>query len=143
MDLFTQSYMGESFVLPTVAWGDIGIQKDVEYLQFDSPQLQANLEKLVQLKDLAAQKGIKLVAAITPLNPAYAQTDVYGYWGPRRSVATQIFNYIQEAGIIVFDENKDGKHDYTDDMAFDSSHLSYKGAAQFSKRLDSFLETLK
>ena len=41
---------------------------------------------------------------------------------------------------IIFDENKMGNHDYTDEMARDTDHLGDLGAAQMSLRLDSLLQ---
>ena len=39
----------------------------------------------------------------------------------------------------LMDENKMGDHDYTDKMAYDYDHLSYRGAQELSKRLDSLI----
>jgi hypothetical protein len=41
------------------------------------------------------------------------------------------------------DENKNGKHDYSDEMALNTDHLSALGAAQITQRLDSLLKTLE
>ena len=41
------------------------------------------------------------------------------------------------------DENKMGNHDYTDDMAYDCSHLGHEGAIKITGRIDSLLKTLK
>jgi len=35
-----------------------------------------------------------------------------------------------------------GDHDYTDDMARDSEHLTHLGAIQITQRLDSLMQTL-
>ena len=42
----------------------------------------------------------------------------------------------------LWDENKMGDHDYTDEMAFNEDHLSYLGAIQLTTRLDSLLKKL-
>ena len=43
---------------------------------------------------------------------------------------------------ILMDENNMGNHDYTDDMANDTDHLSEAGAAKLTHRLDSLIKTL-
>lgn len=40
------------------------------------------------------------------------------------------------------DENKMGDHDYTDEMAQDTDHLSPLGAEKLTLRLDSLIKTL-
>lgn len=44
---------------------------------------------------------------------------------------------------ILMDENKNGNHDYSDDMAFNRDHLCTVGRKQLTARLDSVLKTLK
>ena len=44
---------------------------------------------------------------------------------------------------MLLDENKMGAHDYTDNMAKDTDHLSEAGAEQLTHRLDSLLRTLE
>ena len=63
----------------------------------------------------------------------------------RRSVATRLLNEIANwekvySNFKLMDENKMGDHDYTDKMAFDYDHLSYRGAQELSKRLDSLIK---
>ena len=43
----------------------------------------------------------------------------------------------------VLDENKSGYHDYEDDCAVNTDHLSLIGAAKVTGRIDSLLKTLK
>ena len=43
---------------------------------------------------------------------------------------------------MIMDENNMGNHDYTDDMANDTDHLSEAGAAKLTHRLDSLIKTL-
>lgn len=54
----------------------------------------------------------------------------------------EVIQKIGEMGITIFDENKMGAHDYSDEMASNSFHLCDKGALRFTKRLDSLLTTL-
>ena len=66
----------------------------------------------------------------------------------RRSHAEKIIEEIKtwaegKSNFFVFDENKFGEHDYPSSMANDYDHLNKEGAVQFSKRLDSFIKSLK
>jgi hypothetical protein len=101
------------------------------------------MEVFDSLKVEMDRRNIKLVLAVTPRNPAYAETEGFGVFGPSREVARAVINRFVEKGYVVFDENKDGKHDYTPKMAYNNTHLSYIGAEQFTSRLDSLLKTLK
>ena len=58
-------------------------------------------------------------------------------------MANAIIDGLKEHGFLIFDENKNGKHDYTDEMAYNNTHLSYLGARQFTARLDSVLRSLE
>ena len=58
-------------------------------------------------------------------------------------MAHKIIKAVEDMGIMVFDEYKDGYHDYTNEMANNQNHVSYLGAAQFSARLDAWLKTLQ
>ena len=100
------------------------------------------------LKDLAKtcyEHNIILVGVIFPLNPRYRETGAYGRHGLRRSEAPAIIERLQGLSLsypnfILFDENKMGNHDYTDEMARDTDHLGDLGATQMSLRLDSLLQ---
>ena len=142
-NLFSQNYIENTFLLPSLSWGDTYVAMDVTAMPLDNPVTLENIELLEKLRAEMNKRHIKLVLAITPRNPAYAETDTYGVFGPSREVANAIIDILKEKGFVIFDENKDGKHDYTPEMAYNSSHLSYIGAEQFTARLDSLLKTLK
>lgn len=139
---YGQSYVKGTLLMPSISWGFPSVVDGVVYAGFEMDILQENLNILRSLKQLSDAYGVKLIAAITPRNPAYRDTDAYCFYGPSRTVAHQIFDAITAMGIPIFDENKDGYHDYSDAMAYNTNHLSYLGAAQFSVRLDAFLATL-
>lgn len=143
MDLFSQQYMEGSFLLPSISWNVASLESNVEMQTYDSKPLQESLAAFKSLVKMADSRGVKVVAAITPRNPGYRKTEVFGSFGPKRDVAQKIIDSVAEMGAILFDENKDGLHDYTDEMAFNTNHLSYLGARQFSIRLDSLLKSLK
>lgn len=143
MDLFSQQYMEGTFLLPSVSWNVPSVEEGSEYKTLDSEKLSSSLAAFGALIQLADSCGIKVVAAITPRNPGYNKSEYYGYFGPTKDVAHKIIDEIAGKGVILFDENKEGLHDYTDKMAFNTNHVSYLGALQFTARLDSLLKTLK
>ena len=142
-DLFSQNYKDDSFLLESVSWGDTYVGVDVSQMLFEAMCVQLNIEILKMLKKETEDRNVKFILAITPRNPAYAETNSFGMFGPSRDVARQIIDELRKSGFEIFDENKDGKHDYTAEMAYNNSHLSYIGARQFTARLDSLLGTLK
>lgn len=143
-NMFTQDYLENEFLLPSVSWGDAYVDADLSDMTLDHAVLNDNLSIIETLKKEMEKRHIKLVLAITPRNPAYyVETDSYGLFGPRIEVANAIIENLKKQGFFIFDENKNGKHDYTDEMAYNNSHLSYLGARQFTARLDSVLRNLK
>ena len=142
-NLFTQEYMENTFLMPSVSWGDTYIAADLSWMTIDNYDLNHSMEVIDSLKVEMDKRNIKLVLAVTPRNPAYAETEGFGIFGPSRDVARAVISRFVEKGYVVFDENKDGKHDYTPKMAYNNIHLSYIGAEQFTSRLDSLLKTLK
>lgn len=141
--LLGQQYLEGTFLLPVGEWGVPIVNVDLSLLPFDSPSLQENLEKIKTLKKFTDSKGVKLIAAIPPRNPGYKDTEAFDPYGPSWEDAHKIIDAVKNMGIEIFDEYKDGHHDYPDEMANNPNHVSYLGAAQFSVRLDAFLETLK
>ena len=98
---------------------------------------------LDSLRAETERRGVKLILAITPQNPDFAKTESFGSFGPKMEVAKKIVSALEKSGYYIFDENKFGEHDYTSEMAYNSNHLSYLGARQFTARLDSLLKTLR
>lgn len=118
-------------------------------LVFDkNPELLENSRNV--LKEIianAAKRNIVVVGVIFPMAPSYKNTGTYGPYGIRRSLANELINEFAamektEANFVLMDENKGGNHDYTSDMAYDTQHLCFNGAKQFTSRLDSFLKSL-
>ena len=142
-NLFVQDYMKDTFLLPSNSWGDTYVDADIKRMGIKNFYLNGNLGILGSMKEEAEKRNIKLILAITPRNPAFAETESFGLFGPSREVANQIIEKLENNGFEIFDENKDGKHDYPPEMAYNSAHLSYLGAYRFTARLDSLLKTLK
>ena len=140
---FGQDYLEDEFLLPSISWGDFYIAVDTSQMPLTHSYLKTTLSLFHSIKKQTDSLGIVLIAAITPRNPDYRNTGSFGCFGPSRTNAAAIIDSIAKMGIPIFDENKNGLHDYSDDMAYNSTHLSYLGARQFSARLDSVLRTLE
>lgn len=141
-ELFSQQYIENTFLLPSGGWLVPDVYYDVSEMSANLPNVQSSLNAFRSIKQMADSCGVVLVAAITPRNPAYKDTEAFGVFGPSRTVAHELIQAVADMGIPIFDENKDGLHDYTDEMAANSYHVSYLGAAQFTARLDSLLSIL-
>ena len=141
--LLGQQYLKGTFLLPVGEWGLPVVNVDISLLPYEAPSLQGCLKIIKSLKTFTDSIGVKLVAAIPPRNPKYKDTDAFDPFGPSWDVALKIIDDVKKMGITIFDEYKNGHHDYTDEMAFNPNHVSYLGAARFSERLEAFLKTLK
>lgn len=107
-----------------------------------------NFNQLIDLVKTAEDKGVYVVGVIFPMAPGFKNTGSFGCRGIRRSVAPSLIQELADisktySNFILFDENKMGNHDYTDDMALDNNHLVHAGAVQMTERLDSLLKTLE
>ena len=141
-DLFAQQYLPNTFLLPPAGWLAPNISVNVSEMHADMQNVQSSLDAIKSIKRMADSCGLALVAAITPRNPAYRETEAFDIFGPKWDVAHELIQAVADMGILIFDENKDGLHDYTEEMAANEYHVSYLGAAQFTERLDSLLKTL-
>ena len=107
-------------------------------------------ENFEMLKDIAKkcfQRDIILIGVITPQNPKYKETGAFGFHGLLRSETPTLIQEIADISktypnFILLDENNMGYHDYTDEMAYDTDHLSHYGAEKLTHRLDSLIKTL-
>lgn len=148
--LFTQNALRSSRGFrkkDATGWGEPYISRDSTWLDNFKNNYKENFNYLVRMIEECQKNNIILVGVITPENPRYTETGSYGKQGIRRSEAPTIIKEIGDLSkkypnFILFDENKMGHHDYTDEMAFDTDHLSMLGAQQLSNRLDSLLRTL-
>ncbi len=99
---------------------------------------------LVSIIKEAAKRNIRVVGVIFPQSPAYAKTGSFGRYGMRRSVAERLIRELKDLNkkypnYELLDENKMGKHDYSDQMAIDEDHLCYGGGVLLTSRLNKFL----
>ena len=128
-------------------WGEPTITEDSCWMDSKRDSYLHNLELLENLLDTCKAHGITLIGVIHPINPQYAETGAFGYAGLRRSEVPAVMDDLKKMtstykNFILMDENKMGKHDYTDDDAHDYSHLSQTGAEKLTHRIDSLIKTL-
>ena len=131
-----------------VEWGLPLVESDSNWTDERTEQIPWNLARLDDFLGRMDSLNIRVVGVIFPQNPRYQETGAWGRYGPRRSVAAEVLDSLKKMQkhhrvFTLMDENKNGKHDYSDEMALNTDHLSALGAAQITQRLDSLLKTLE
>ena len=106
-----------------------------------------NWERLVSTAKELADSGVQVILVQFPVSPRYRNTPRAGRWEPYWSTYEEMISRFKRLEslsprIHFVDENKDGKHDYADDEAWDSDHLASTGAMKLTRRLDSLIGTL-
>jgi hypothetical protein len=124
------------------------VESDSNWSLTNTNSLDWNLDRLENFVKEMDRLQINVVGVIFPQNPRYRETGSWGRYGPQRSAAEKYIESVQAlAGRIsrfeVLDENRNGNHDYTDQMALNTDHLSVSGAEYLTARLDSLLNTLE
>jgi uncharacterized protein (TIGR02171 family) len=107
-----------------------------------------NMKRLRNFLTELESTDVKVVGIIFPQNPKYRETGSWGRYGPKRSAARGYLDTLKNfqsryKNFILFDENKDGDHDYSDRMALNTDHLSIEGASKMTHRVDSLLKALE
>ena len=120
------------------------IEQDSNYLDNHWNLIDDSMETLLEIIKEAAKRNIRVVGLIFPQSPAYAKTGSFGRYGLRRSSAKKLINDIKAlekkySNFMLMDENKMGKHDYTDGMAIDEDHLCGGGSVILTSRLNKLL----
>ena len=120
------------------------IEQDSLYLDEHRNLIDDSKDALLTIIKEAAKRDIRVVGLIFPQSPAYAETGAFGRYGLRRSSAEKLINELKSLNkeypnFVVMDENKMGKHDYTDMMAVDEDHLCYGGSVVLTSRLNDLL----
>lgn len=135
---------------PSRGWSadPLEILRDSVFTEKEMACLNTRIDDLMAIVDVAAERDIYVIGIVFPQAPYYMETGAYGLYGLQRSVASKKFAYLDSLAkanpyFVLMDENKMGKHDYTDKMAQNRDHLSYLGAKQMTARLDSVLKTLE
>jgi len=134
--------------LETNGWGEPKIWTDSTWVSKYRDVYDANFALLKEILAVTQQYGIRVVGIIFPQNPLYANTGSFSFHGIQRSQAPALIQELADLSktypnFTLMDENKMGAHDYTDDMAYDSSHLSGTGAIIITSRIDSVLTQKK
>ena len=132
----------------SVEWGTPLVESDSNWSLTNTNSLDWNLDRLENFVKEMDRLQINVVGVIFPQNPRYRETGSWGRYGPQRSVAAKYIEAVQALAnriphFKVLDENRNGNHDYIDQMALNTDHLSIKGAEQLTARLDSLLITLE
>ena len=132
------------------SWDSDGtdVLEDSVFSAKEERYLDARLNELAEIVDSAAAKNIYVVGIIFPMAPQYKKTGSFGTYGLQRSKYPEKMKKLKSIAeanpyFILMDENKNGNHDYSDDMAFNRDHLCTVGRKQLTARLDSVLKTLK
>ena len=134
--------------LETNGWGEPKIWTDSMWVSTHRELYDANFALLKEILEVTRDYGIRVVGIIFPQNPLYANTGSFSFHGIQRSIAPALIQEMDDLSktypnFTLVDENKMGDHDYTDDMAYDSSHLSEPGALRITTRIDSVLLSLQ
>lgn len=106
----------------------------------NSQLIQNSIEQLRSIIETAQNKGIKVLGVIFPQSPDFQETGAFGRYGFKRSKIPQMMQELdymvkQFPNFKYIDENKMGKHDYTDSEAYDFDHLCYMGAEKITARI--------
>ena len=129
-------------------WGVPLVESDSNWSKTQAQALDWNLARLESFAKEMDRLQINVIGVIFPQNPRYRETGSWGRYGPQRSAAAKYIEAVQALAdriphFKVLDENRNGNHDYIDQMALNTDHLSIKGAEQLTARLDSLLITLE
>ena len=104
--------------------------------------MENNMAMFESLIRAATERNLKVILLVPPQNPGYVKTGAIGIYSVPRSMAERLLERVKKMDAVLFDENKMGYHDYTSSMAYNTDHLSAKGAKQLSGRLDSLFQAL-
>lgn len=129
------------------SWSTPTFRKDSVWMKNKSSVYYSNLNIIKEMAEKCHERNIILIGVIVPQNPKYKETGAFGRYGLLRSEAPALIQEVADISkeypnFILMDENKMGYHDYTDEMANNPDHLSYLGAEQLTRRLDSLIRTL-
>jgi hypothetical protein len=99
---------------------------------------------LISIIKEAAKRDIRVVGLIFPQSPAYAKTGAFGLYGMRRSTAKTLIDELKALNkkypnFVLMDENKMGKHSYSNMMAVDEDHLCSGGSFILTSHLNDLL----
>jgi formylglycine-generating enzyme required for sulfatase activity len=134
--------LGFHMRVQTTGWGEPIIDKG-DY-SIDDSVVQACITIVKNLAAVAAQKKVHVLIVNTPQHPGYATSENMGRLGPSVQTYRKLEKILQaiesqNSYFHYYDANNFGNHDYTDEDAYDANHLSPKGAAKLTSRIDSLI----
>ena len=120
------------------------IEQDSMYLDEHKNLIDDSKAALISIIKEAAKRDIRVVGLIFPQSPAYAKTGVFGRYGLRRSTAKKLSDELKASNkkypnFVLMDENKMGKHNYSNSMAVDEDHLCSGGSVILTSHLNDLL----
>ncbi len=123
---------------------DPEIEQDSSFFDDLQNLIDDSKDALISIIEESAKRNIRVVGVIFPQSPAYAKTGAFGRYGLRRSTAKKLIGELEALSkkypnFVLMDENKMGKHDYTNKMAVDEDHLCYGGSVVLTSRLNNLL----
>ena len=133
---------------PSGSWGNPDVERDSTWQSVLPTAIEWNLERLKSFVEKAKERNVVVVGVIFPQNPGYRNTGAWGRYGPTRTVAKKTLNSLEQleashSNFMLLNENNMGNHDYSDEMAVNTDHLSELGARQLTERLDSLLKKME
>ena len=132
-----------------VSWGPATVEFDSSWGgEVGDAKIKWNLERLKNFIIKTQSLNVQVVGVVFPQNPMYRNTGSWGRYGPQRSKALAVLDSLNKYQRLyphfhLMDENKNGYHDYGDECALNTDHLSIQGATKVTIRVDSLLQTLK
>jgi hypothetical protein len=106
-----------------------------------------NIKAISSLADTLRNRRIHWIIINFPVSPLYKFTPAYCFQGPSWETADAIIKKMRELEDLnpyfhFYDAYAYGVNDYEHDDAYDELHLSAKGAAKLSVRVDSIIHTI-
>ncbi len=135
---------------PTVGWGEDPpeVANDPLWFDVDKTGFDFNLQKLIDILELALNYDVKVVGVVYPQSPYFATSFSWGRYGPTHKAVKIMEKAVMELTeryphFAVLDENHYGHHDFAYEDFANEDHLGLSGAIIMAHRLDSLLKTLK
>jgi len=131
----------------SLGWGSSPASYTNEWVWQVDNQCLATIDLFESMVSDLEERGIMLIGIIFPMSPSFKNTPVYGTYGPSRTAAEQIISKLQEIdskypGFHFYDVNNFGNHIYSNEDAFNASHLSAIGAHKLTTWLKGELDSL-
>jgi hypothetical protein len=134
---------------PVGKWGKAFKGPHCADFTVQSPNFMGNMKILKQIVRILEMLKIHLLIINFPVAPDFANSSLYGPYGPKnKTVVKDIFKILREMEkqsdyFHFYDANRFGQHDFTDEDSQNHGHLSAKGAAKLTPRIDSLVQTFK